>query len=294
MDKILVVTHKLFDDSDLPEGYQVIAVGSQLKNKSQKMGGWISDAENVDNIANENPYYCELTALYSLWKIQNQDLDIVGLVHYRRYFMDYHCCSKKFADDILTMEAARQYLTKYKIILPFMAAKYPNSSIMHRNKPFSEQDKHWQIIYQIIKEKYPDYMNAFEKVIYSKEQVWFNMYVAKKELSDQYCEWLFGVLKEYDNYIENVYKEERIPRVDGFLSELLILVWVRKNIKEEDIKYLDVKNTEANKRLNYNTNFANKVLHRLISNYYLLSCYEWLKAKISVMYRFHIARQQNN
>lgn len=280
MDEILVVTHKMFDDKQLPKGYKVIAVGE--KERLSKTD-WISDEENVDNIAYENPYYCELTALYSLWKSESK-LDIVGLVHYRRYFMDYKCEAKSFWEDVLSIEAARKYLQRYKIILPFMASKIPGSSIMYRKRTFSEQDKHWKIIYKIIQEKYPDYMNAFESVIYSKEQVWFNMFITVKEISDRYCEWLFGVLKEYDNCIKNVYHEERIPRVDGFLSELLILVWVRKNIAPKEIKYLDVKNTEVNEKLNYSANLKNKVMRKLFSNYSLLKGYKYIKAKKSVVY----------
>ena len=95
MDQILVATHKLFDDSKIPEGYKVISVGGH-----EKKNNWLSDCDNIDNISYENPYYCELTALYSLWKSQEK-LDIVGLVHYRRYFMDYKRDAKSFYDDVL-------------------------------------------------------------------------------------------------------------------------------------------------------------------------------------------------
>ncbi|MFR2983850.1 MAG: DUF4422 domain-containing protein [Bifidobacterium pseudocatenulatum] len=37
-----------------------------------------------ENISDENPGYCELTAQYWAWK--NEDADYYGFCHYRRYF----------------------------------------------------------------------------------------------------------------------------------------------------------------------------------------------------------------
>ena len=68
--KILVVTHKDFDDSYISKcrEYQIIKVGNNIDNEFALKKGWLID--NVgDNISNENPFYCELTAQYWAWKI---------------------------------------------------------------------------------------------------------------------------------------------------------------------------------------------------------------------------------
>ena len=41
-----------------------------------------------ENISEKNPGYCELTGLY--WLRYHADADVVGLVHYRRYFVRRH------------------------------------------------------------------------------------------------------------------------------------------------------------------------------------------------------------
>lgn len=69
--KIMVVTHKAFDTSILPdEGYQPILVNA-LSDESKefaKQHDWMVDSSGARNIAAENPFYCELTGHYWVWK----------------------------------------------------------------------------------------------------------------------------------------------------------------------------------------------------------------------------------
>ena len=76
--KILVAAHKKYR---MPEDkiYFPVQVGSYGKENI----GFARDDEG-DNISQKNPYFCELTGLYWIWK--NVDADYYGLVHYRRYF----------------------------------------------------------------------------------------------------------------------------------------------------------------------------------------------------------------
>lgn len=63
---IYVVAHKFYDSPKLDDSYQTIYVGDKVRNKA-KESGYIVDSEGI-SISERNPYYCELTALYWVWK----------------------------------------------------------------------------------------------------------------------------------------------------------------------------------------------------------------------------------
>ncbi len=77
--KLFVSHHKPFHQIDLP-GYTPIQVG---KEKATHQLNMIGD-NTGDHISSLNPYFCELTAQYWVWK--NVRADHVGFCHYRRFF----------------------------------------------------------------------------------------------------------------------------------------------------------------------------------------------------------------
>lgn len=79
--KIIVVTHK---DYEMPKDsiYFPVCVGVGIPALSDKF-----QPDNVgENISEKNNTYCELTAIYWAWKNFPQNIDYVGVAHYRRHF----------------------------------------------------------------------------------------------------------------------------------------------------------------------------------------------------------------
>lgn len=74
--EIYIATHKdySFQQKKIP-----IHVGKDLTDLNL---GIIGD-NTGDNISSLNPNFCELTALYWMWK--NSSADYLGLIHYRRF-----------------------------------------------------------------------------------------------------------------------------------------------------------------------------------------------------------------
>ena len=76
--KIYVVTHKKFNN-ELPKDYYYMQVNAA----NNEVFSELNDAVGDDNIAEKNPYYCELTASYWIWKNDKQS-KIVGLAQDRK------------------------------------------------------------------------------------------------------------------------------------------------------------------------------------------------------------------
>lgn len=262
---IAVVTHKMFDKSIVPPlGYRVIKVGNKLSDEEAEAEGYLTD-DLGDNISWENPYYCELTAHYWMWKNLESKYKYVGLSHYRRYFFDYTFESKRIQDDIISEEKIKNILKTKKVILSFPSVKVKGGSTLYKNKPDDQQDKNWVILDRIIKNDYPEMYDDFLKLMYGRFTTWGNMFITTRDIFDEYSEWLFEVLGKYDEKIAEEGKE-RTPRVDGFLSEHLLMIWMYHRFKKSEIYWAEVRNTEMESFIDYKSNIIGQTLKLLRSN----------------------------
>ena len=75
---IYIATHKAVNFEPMPN-FALVQVGAALHDPLP----YLSDATG-DNISHLNPQFCELTALYWIWK--NSTEAFKGLAHYRRFF----------------------------------------------------------------------------------------------------------------------------------------------------------------------------------------------------------------
>ena len=251
--KVVVATHKKYrmpDDSM----YTPIQVGSEGKEDI----GYIRD-NTGDNISLKNPYYCELTGLY--WAIKNLECDYIGLVHYRRYF------SKKtngnFKKDkfkyILSKSEAEEILKKYDIILP-KARKYYIETL-YSHYAHTHYSEHLDKTREILEDIYPEYVKSFDQVMNQTSGYMFNMFIMKKELADEYCEWLFNILGELEKKIDITKYDSYQARLYGRVSELLLNVWIKnKNLKYKEISHMHMEKINwINKGSSFiKAKFANK------------------------------------
>ncbi|MEE1251336.1 MAG: DUF4422 domain-containing protein [Lachnospiraceae bacterium] len=175
-----------------------------------------TDVQNIkdnsgDNISEKNASYCELTALYWIWK--NSKADIVGLEHYRRRFS-------------ITEEKICQILEGYDMILP--KSYLYRISLEEEYKKFHIPED-WDKMRKIILEEYPEYQDAFGEVFGENELIPYNMFIAKKQVCDTYCKWLFPILEKIEQENTNQERDDYQSRYIGFLAERLFTLYVKKN-----------------------------------------------------------------
>ena len=225
--KIFICTHK---EVSLPQHpyFLPIQAGAALRNH---IDGYQPDDEE-DNISLKNPHFCELTCHYWAWK-NLKYVDIVGLNHYRRYF-DFTRKWPQFSADkhfIATEDFLKQdykfsdlekLLQKYDIILP-VARHWRVSNTQQYGEYHIAKD--WEMLRQIIKERSPQYIPAFEKTMdHSNISVGYNMFITHWEHFNDYSEWLFDILFEVERRVPPI-DDPIQSRIYGYMSERLINVF---------------------------------------------------------------------
>ena len=234
--KIIVASHKKYwmpaDDIYLP-----LHVGKEGKADI----GFIGD-NTGDNISNKNANYCELTGLYWAWK--NLPAEYIGLCHYRRYFTRSNPCScSKKKQVILTKAEWEELINEHPIIVPDKRKYYIETNRSHYNH--SHYAKDLDMTEKIIQEKYPQYSEAFSKVMERTLAHMFNMFVIRRDYFDEYCNWLFDVLQELEKRTDITDYDVVEARIYGYISELLLDVWLETNkleYYEQNVAFLEPQN----------------------------------------------------
>lgn len=218
--KVLVATHKNYDMPD-DGAYLPVFVGNAIHPENNP--GFQGD-DVGENISLKNKNYNELTAIYWAWK--NLDADAIGLVHYRRYLVDNSKKGSGF-DRIFSEQNLNELLNSYDVILPKKRNYYIESNFSHYIHAHHEEPLN--ITKNVIKKYYPDYIEAYDSVMNRTSAHMFNMFIMKKVYFDQYSEWMFDILGKVEDKLDISEYDTYEARVYGFISELLLDVWLEVN-----------------------------------------------------------------
>jgi len=231
--RIFVVAHKETPTPPNPL-YGVIAVGG-----ASVPGAEFNDSTG-DNIASKNPEYCELTAIYWIWK--NTRESPLGVCHYRRYFnllptelashpaITYPTLDSTISEllcDPGQAEAIDRLLNQYDIIIP--RALYQPVSIAedyvraHGHAEWDEFVRQLDSLYGADRHSVRD-----ETRFYGN-----NMLICGREIFDLYATQLFRVI---DGVVSATGPRPAIPgaryqphRYPGYLAERFMSAFVNAN-----------------------------------------------------------------
>lgn len=172
-----------------------------------------------DNISDKNKEYCELTALYWIWK--NNDSRYAGLCHYRRHFL-------------INAEQLRKIAcSDIDVVLTTPILNYPNVKEIYIH---DHVESDWNVMLEAVEKFYPEYCETAEKIQSGIFYCGYNMFIARKEIFDVYCEWLFPILDYCEKKCgikEDVYQRRYI----GFLAERLLTIYFMHHESEYKIVY---------------------------------------------------------
>lgn len=248
--KILVSYHKpaklIKDDVWTP-----IKVGNALN--------WDPDnliEDNVgENISHLNASYNELTAIYWAWKNYDKlgNPDFIGFCHYRRVLVFSEMIASSHTIDINydkqeSLFEAIKYKKSWleKLLLNndciswcVVDKKY---SVKEQYKKSSREGEH---VYQdlldvekIIEKDFPQYRIAAKNYLNGNSHYFGNVFVLRKDLFFEYCEFIFKAIKIFLSLHDDF--DKRSPWLQRlFISERLTGIFITR-LKETEYRVLDL------------------------------------------------------
>lgn len=226
---IYVITHKKINIK-LKDNYRILLVGANNNNNFKN--NYLLDNDGI-NISEKNNSYCELTGLYWMWK--NSKEKVIGLVHYRRFFVKikphfdfigrHIVLNKKKCFELIDDKDINRILSKYDLIVRKSETRIKNNKNVFRELG----DEILDYLDVLFSTDYKDYEKTYKMVKRGHYHFNGNMFVGKKEVIDKYCEWLFPLLEKIDQNHKNNTGSYYNKREIGYIPEFLFRVWVENN-----------------------------------------------------------------
>lgn len=199
----------------MPEWITPIQVGAAL---CEERVADILDCDG-DNISKKNGNYSELTALYWIWKnllLPKRETDqneYFGLVHYRRIL-------ELTRDDVLKLTD-----NNVDVVLPYPMMYRPDIEA-HHERYLAEVD--WEALVSAIEELQPEYAVKLREVLKQQYLYNYNIMLARKEVLEEYCKWLFPILERTEE-LSAPKGEDRQDRYIGYMGETLATLYFMVN-----------------------------------------------------------------
>lgn len=203
--------------------YRPVWVGAALRG-GEPPEGWSRDDSCEPSLSGRNEAYCELTALWWAWR--SLDAGAVGLAHYRRHLSRGPFGNKR-RDRVARSADVLARLGRAPLVLPsprdyVIETNYSQYAHAHHAKDLDEAR-------EVLRELSPEVVPAWDASMRRTSGHRFNMLVARRDVLDAWCSFLFPVLAELEHRIDTTGYSANDRRVLGFVAERLLDPWVEAN-----------------------------------------------------------------
>lgn len=152
-----------------------------------------------ENISDRNPMYCEMSAVYWIWK--NRRHDWVGIEHYRRHLLVQPEMLKKGVDAVMP--------------LPYLC--YPNEMYQYRRFVSGDIETATK---KALRKVHPKEYPAYEKILHGQLQYTYNLLCARWDIFDDYCGWFFEITQHMEEMADE-FPEIKRTRALSYAAEVL-------------------------------------------------------------------------
>ncbi len=177
--------------------------------------------ERCDSLSRQNALYGEMSAAYYAWKYGKYD--VTGIFHYRRIL--------KVTKEQMKLLENRQL----DVVLPLPFVCYPDASGQYGRyllKPDVE------VMMQVLGEKNQKNFETYKKLLKMPYLYNYNMLIARREVFDDYCGWIFPLLQEITDRCE-MEQRNRLPRYIGRIGEVLTSLYFMSNERKWKIAHAE-------------------------------------------------------
>lgn len=199
--------------------------------------------ENI-NIDYLNNRLCELTGLYYLWK--NDNSNIVGLEHYRRYLtyknkmIDSSIIDNMLIENSIIATYNEGYI-KNNNIYSKNENLYVNKGIIYYFKCRKKLFASLEIFLFFLKKYNIDLYNIFNYNLHNKtKHLLCNMFITSRNILNKYCEFIFDIIFNFIKF-EDKFNLKYEPRDIGYFIEFMndaVMEYLNINVISKDIFYI--------------------------------------------------------
>lgn len=256
----IFVSHRIDQDSEVIDNplYVPVRCGAVYDNRENVT--MLGD-DTGDNISEKRMSFNEFTVMYWAWK--NVEADYYGLCHYRRFL--------SFADEdfagpmhkmgyfnaltpasmekigILDEQKMRSVIENSDIITSKEYDIIRDSTPLERSRltafqwwlkyaPAYLSQHEFDALFEIIKEKFPKYYDSAMEYRSDRSFRGYNCFIMKKEAFESLCEFVFGVLFEFEKKVDTTNLSETQLRFAGYAGEWLYSIWMHHHEKQKKWK----------------------------------------------------------